>query len=75
RRDAVLQHLADHGIGAMIHYPVPPHLQPAYAELKIGAGAYPISEMIHRQVFSLPLWPQMSLAQQDYVIEILNGIR
>ncbi|MFA7077452.1 MAG: DegT/DnrJ/EryC1/StrS family aminotransferase, partial [Syntrophomonas sp.] len=54
RRDAVLQHLADRGIGAMIHYPVPPHLQPAYAELKIGAGAYPISEMIHRQVFSLP---------------------
>ena len=75
RRDAVLQHLADRGIGAMIHYPVPPHLQPAYAELKIGAGAYPISEMIHRQVFSLPLWPQMSLAQQDYVVEILNGIR
>ena len=75
RRDVVLQHLADRGIGAMIHYPVPPHLQPAYAELKIGPGAYPISEMIHRQVFSLPLWPQMSLAQQDYVIEILNGIR
>jgi len=75
RRDVVLQHLADRGIGAMIHYPVPPHLQPAYAELKIDPGAYPISEMIHRQVFSLPLWPQMSLAQQDYVIEILNGIR
>mgnify|MGYP000987252704 CR=1 FL=1 len=75
RRDVVLQHLADRGIGAMIHYPVPPHLQPAYAELKIGPGAYPISEMIHRQVFSLPLWPQMSLAQQDYVTEILNGIR
>ncbi len=75
RRDAVLQHLADRGIGAMIHYPVPPHLQPAYRELEIGAGAYPLSEIIHREIFSLPLWPQMSLAQQDYVIEVLNGIR
>ena len=75
RRDAVLQYLADRGIGAMIHYPVPPHLQPAYRELEIGAGAYPLSEIIHREIFSLPLWPQMSLAQQDYVIEVLNGIR
>jgi dTDP-4-amino-4,6-dideoxygalactose transaminase len=73
-REKVLSQLQAKGIGSMIHYPVPPHLQPAYAELGLGEGTYPISESIHREVLSLPLWPQMSMAQQDYVIEILNGI-
>lgn len=71
-RDKVMQHLADKGIGSMIHYPVPPHLQPAYQELGMGESSYPISELIHREILSLPLWPQMSLAEQDYVIEVLN---
>jgi dTDP-4-amino-4,6-dideoxygalactose transaminase len=73
-REKVFSQLQAKGIGSMIHYPVPPHLQPAYAELGLGEGTYPISESIHGEVLSLPLWPQMSMAQQDYVIEILNGI-
>jgi dTDP-4-amino-4,6-dideoxygalactose transaminase len=73
-REKVLNQLQANGIGSMIHYPIPPHLQPAYAELGLGEGTYPISESIHREVLSLPLWPQMSMVQQDYVIEILNGI-
>jgi dTDP-4-amino-4,6-dideoxygalactose transaminase len=70
-----MEYLAEHGIGTMIHYPVPPHLQPAYAELGVGAGTYPITERIHREVFSLPMWPQMTFSEQDYVIEVLNGFK
>lgn len=74
RRTEVLKYLGEQGIGTMIHYPVPPHLQPAYKELGLGTGAFPITELIHNQIFSLPLWPQMSLFQQDYVIETMNRL-
>jgi dTDP-4-amino-4,6-dideoxygalactose transaminase len=59
RRDALQRHLADRGIGTVIHYPIPPHLQAAYAELGLGPGAFPISEAIHREVLSLPLGPHL----------------
>jgi Predicted pyridoxal phosphate-dependent enzyme apparently involved in regulation of cell wall biogenesis len=72
RRDMLMEYMRKNGIGAMIHYPIPPHLQPAYAELGLAAGAYPISERIHQEVLSLPMWPQMSLQEQDYVIDVLN---
>ena len=74
-REKVMQHLADKGIGTMIHYPVPPHRQLAYQELGMGEGSYPISELIHREILSLPMWPQMSLAEQDYVIKVLNAVK
>ncbi|MEI6026763.1 MAG: DegT/DnrJ/EryC1/StrS family aminotransferase [Betaproteobacteria bacterium] len=45
------------------------HQQPAYAELGYGPGDFPISEQIHREVLSLPLWPGMSDAQLGAVIE------
>lgn len=74
QRDRVLKQLQNNGIGGMIHYPIPPHLQPAYAELNIRAGSYPISERIHQEVLSLPLWPQMSLQEQDRVIALMNAM-
>jgi dTDP-4-amino-4,6-dideoxygalactose transaminase len=52
----------------LIHYPVPPHLQPAYAELGHTEGDFPVAEQIHREVLSLPLWPGMSDSQADRVI-------
>lgn len=73
QRDAVIKRLQENDVGCMIHYPIPPHLQPAYAELKRGRGAYPVSEIIHREVLSLPMWPQMSHQEQDYVIRIMNS--
>jgi dTDP-4-amino-4,6-dideoxygalactose transaminase len=71
RREELQRHLAEHGIGTMIHYPVPPHLQPAYAELVIKRGDLPISEKLHNQVLSLPLWPQMSDWSVDQVIDVI----
>lgn len=72
-RDRLLDYMREDGIGAMIHYPIPPHLQPAYAELGLPSGTYPISERIHREVVSIPMWPQMQLPEQDRVIEVLNN--
>ena len=71
-RDRLQAALAEQGIGTLIHYPVPPHLQPAYAELGHGQGDFPISEALHRRVLSLPLWPGMSEAQVERVIRAVR---
>jgi len=59
-RDHLKAFLAERGIYASIHYPVPVHLQPAYADLGYGQGSLPITEMAARQVLSLPLYPELS---------------
>src|SRR3546814_16683590 len=53
-RDAMMQSLAAAGIQTLIHYPAPPHLQPAYAALGYAAGAFPVAEAIARTTLSLP---------------------
>lgn len=68
-RDRLQQCLASEGIDTMIHYPVPPHLQPAYRELGLREGAFPITEMLHREVLSLPIGPHLSREQTLRVIE------
>ncbi len=68
-RDALQQFLADGGIGTQIHYPLPPHLQKAYAELGFSKGDYPIAEEIADTALSLPLFIGMSDGQVDYVSE------
>jgi dTDP-4-amino-4,6-dideoxygalactose transaminase len=73
-RDVLARSLAERGIGTMIHYPVPPHLQPAYAHLGMQQGAFPISERMHAEVMSLPIGPTMSLQQADTVIAALRAV-
>lgn len=68
KRDALAQALSAMDIGTVIHYPIPPHLQPAYISLDIAPGSLPISERLHREVISLPISPVMSIAQVDEVI-------
>lgn len=63
RRDALQKSLTDRGISTMIHYPIPPHLQPAYAEMGLATGSLPIAEKIHREVLSLPIYPQLRSEQ------------
>ncbi len=72
-RDRLQAALAAQGIGTLIHYPVPPHLQPAYAELGYGEGDFPISEAMHQRVLSLPLWPGISDTQVDRVIRAVRA--
>jgi dTDP-4-amino-4,6-dideoxygalactose transaminase len=68
-RDALQQRLQQAGIGTLIHYPIPPHLQQAYADLGMARGALPLSEAIHDEVLSLPMGPDMTLDQADAVID------
>ncbi|MBN8490179.1 MAG: DegT/DnrJ/EryC1/StrS family aminotransferase [Burkholderiales bacterium] len=64
--------LAELGIGTLVHYPIAPHRQAAYAELSMGEGSLPIAEAIHREVLSLPIWPGMSEAQVARVIDAVH---
>jgi dTDP-4-amino-4,6-dideoxygalactose transaminase len=70
-RDRLQQFLQERGIATIIHYPIPPHHQEAYASLGIARDAFPIAERMAREVLSLPIGPHMSDAQQQQVIEAL----
>jgi dTDP-4-amino-4,6-dideoxygalactose transaminase len=67
-RNQLQNRLAELGVGTMIHYPFPPHRQASYQNLGIPAGALPLSEMIHREVLSIPMGPTMMLKDADTVI-------
>lgn len=72
-RDLVQQTLYDSGVGTLIHYPIPPHLQPAYHELKFREGKFPSAERFAREVLSLPIGPHIQPEEINSVIEILKG--
>ncbi|HEX4439335.1 MAG TPA: DegT/DnrJ/EryC1/StrS family aminotransferase [Thermoanaerobaculia bacterium] len=67
RRDALREHLAGRGVETFVHYPVPPHLQPAYAFLGYEAGDFPASEEACATVLSLPLHAGLSDDDADFV--------
>ena len=66
-RDALAAHLAARGIGTGVHYPVPVHLQPAYAALGAGPGSLPVTEAAAARILSLPMHPDLSPADVDAV--------
>ena len=70
-RDRVLKELNAAGIGAGIHYPVPVHLTPAFAELGFAEGAFPVSERISGELISLPLFAEITEEQQEQVAAAL----
>lgn len=72
QRDALQKKLEHAGIGTMIHYPVPPHLQPAYADEGYHAGDLPITEKLHREVISLPIFPHLSNQDMAYVASTIT---
>ena len=72
RRDELAQYLKEKGINTIIHYPVPPHLQEAYAYLGHKVGEYPITEQYANQVLSIPLYNGLTKEEQDYVIRAIN---
>ena len=71
RRDELAQYLNEHGIGTLIHYPVPPHLQACYRDLGFKRGDFPIAEEIAHTALSLPIWPGMENAE---VFSVVNSI-
>jgi dTDP-4-amino-4,6-dideoxygalactose transaminase len=72
-RDDLMKELAAKGIGCGIHYPVPVHLQEAYKSLNLGRGSFPVAERHGEEFVSLPLFPEMTPAQQEYVVEQIRN--
>jgi len=68
-----MKHLKEAGIGSAIHYPVPLHLQRAYMSLNYGAGDFPVTESAAAEIVSLPMYPQLKLAQQEKVAAEVVG--
>lgn len=72
KRDELEKYLLDNGIHTVKHYPIPMHMQGAYADLHIAEGALPIAEEISQTVLSIPMYYGMRDDQVDYVINKLN---
>ncbi len=72
QRDALHKTLADAGVGTLIHYPIPPHLQQAYAAAGFMKGQFPIAEKIANLCLSLPMGPHLTDAQAGEVITAVN---
>lgn len=73
RRDELAAYLKENGIGTNCHYPIPMHLQGAYAELGLPRGSFPIAEEIGDTELSLPMYYGMTEDEISYVVEKLNG--
>jgi dTDP-4-amino-4,6-dideoxygalactose transaminase len=67
-RDALQKSLAADGIGTGVHYPIPIHLQPAWADLGYAAGSFPEAERAAAEVLSLPVYPEMTDQQVEAVV-------
>jgi dTDP-4-amino-4,6-dideoxygalactose transaminase len=71
-RDRVLARLNEAGVGAGIHYPVPIHLQGAFSHLHHSRGDFPVAEKAANEIVSLPLFPEITEAQQEFVVDALK---
>lgn len=69
RRDALQKYLSDRKIGSAIYYPVPLHLQKCFASLGCEEGSLPVTEKACREVLSLPVYPELTDAEQGAVID------
>jgi dTDP-4-amino-4,6-dideoxygalactose transaminase len=72
KRNELQNYLNENGIGTLIHYPIPPHLQQAYANLGFKKGDFPFAEKIANTCLSLPMWPGMT---QEMISEITSKIK
>jgi dTDP-4-amino-4,6-dideoxygalactose transaminase len=72
KRDELQAYLKEQGIGTLIHYPVPSHLQPAYQSLGLSAGSFPIAEELAETCLSLPLWVGMKKKELQTIIDYVS---
>jgi dTDP-4-amino-4,6-dideoxygalactose transaminase len=71
-RDKVLEAMKDKGVSVLIHYPIPVHLQEAYADAGGKKGDFPIAEQVCKEILSLPMYPHMNNEQIEYVCASLK---
>lgn len=72
KRDQLLKFLNDNKIGAGIHYPIPLHLQPAYKHMSLGRGSFPVTEKLADSIISLPMYPEITEEEIDYIVMKIN---
>jgi len=73
RRDELARYLGDRGIETLVHYPIPPHLQHAYGDLRMGPATFPIAERLAGEILSLPIGPHLSSSDiQDVAAAIAD---
>lgn len=72
-RSRVQARLTEAGVGTLIHYPIPPHLQEAYAGLKISVGTLPLAEQLAGEVLSLPIGPHLVTAQAERIMALFTS--
>jgi dTDP-4-amino-4,6-dideoxygalactose transaminase len=73
RRDALLHHLQGSGVDAIVRYPTPIHLQPAFADMGWKAGQFPVAERLAAELLCLPIRPDLSVSEADYVSECMHS--
>lgn len=73
-RDKICEAMKAKGVGVLIHYPIPLHLQEAYADLGHKRGDFPVSETIAKEILSLPMFPHMKKDQVEYVCTTLKEL-
>jgi dTDP-4-amino-4,6-dideoxygalactose transaminase len=71
-REALQKQMNDAGIGSMIHYPIPPHLQTAYSGLGYQSGKFPMAETMAKQVLSLPIGPQLNSKAVESICRVFQ---
>lgn len=73
RRDDLQEYLKSRNVGTLIHYPVPPHLSGAYADMGISKGSLSIAEEIASTELSIPIGPHLGLDDVEYIIDLINN--
>lgn len=73
RRDDLQEFLAGRGVPTVIYYPLPLHLQKVYADLGHRAGDFPVAESVSKTILPLPIYPELTDDQVEYVIELMKG--
>jgi len=73
RRDVLQKHLKDQGIGTLVYYPLPLHLQECFKDLGYTDGDLPVCERASGEVLSLPVFPELSEEEQDYVVQQIRA--
>jgi dTDP-4-amino-4,6-dideoxygalactose transaminase len=74
-RDALMDHLRERGVGTKVYYPIPLHRQECFSYLGYKEGAFPEAERAAAETFALPAYPELSEAQQVYVVDSIKSFK